>query len=108
MVAIRIESCIATLALLGAMSPGTALAVDLQPRFSPAAARTYVPQPPPCTCRGRGGDEPLGASLCLQTPDGWRVAVCVRAQNVTSWQAGEEGCAPVSALSPASPTLGGG
>ena len=55
---------------------------------------------PDCTCRNFGADAPLGTRLCIQTPQGQRVAVCVRNQNVTSWQPGDERCEELSLLSP--------
>ena len=97
----------AALGLFALAAPHPSLAFDA-PVFAAAGTRPPVPEPPPCTCRGRGGDVPLGASLCLRTPDGWRVATCVSAQNVTSWQAGEELCAPISALLLDPATMAGG
>ena len=103
---VRKLACLAV--CLSALVAAPALADDTSPKFAATVAKAPVPEPPPCTCRGRGGDMALGDQLCLRTPDGWRVATCVRAQNVTSWQAGEESCAPISALLLDSATMAGG
>ena len=65
---------------------------------APQAASAAGPPLPDCTCRNFGADAPLGARLCIETPQGQRVAVCVRAQNVTSWQPGDERCGELSQL----------
>jgi hypothetical protein len=57
-------------------------------------SRAGVPAPvlPPCTCRFQGRDLPLGARVCLPTPQGAHYAECVREINVTSWRPDEETC----------------
>ena len=62
------------------------------------AAQAAGPPLPDCTCRNFATDMPLGAQLCIATPDGERVATCVREQNVTSWRAGDERCGELSLL----------
>ena len=61
-------------------------------------ARAAGPPLPDCTCRNFGEDVPLGSRLCIVTPQGKRIAVCVREQNVTSWRAESENCGDVSQL----------
>lgn len=40
----------------------------------------------PCTCRAAGGaSHPVGAIVCLDTPNGPRLAECGRVLNNTSW-----------------------
>jgi len=39
----------------------------------------------PCTCRAAGVSHPVGAVVCLDTPNGPRLAECGRVLNNTSW-----------------------
>ena len=64
----------------------------------PQSAAAASPPLADCTCRMFGADVPLGAELCIVTPQGRRLAVCVREQNVTSWRAGSESCEELSLL----------
>src|SRR5205085_4012882 len=45
-----------------------------------------------CTCRSQGRDYELGKSVCLQTPQGARIATCGMVLNNTSWQFSETPC----------------
>ena len=47
---------------------------------------------PNCTCRARARSFELGQLVCLQTPKGPRIAVCVMVLNNTSWQISETPC----------------
>jgi hypothetical protein len=50
-----------------------------------------------CICRARGQQFELGASVCLPTPKGARMATCGMVLNNTSWQFSDTPCV-VSAL----------
>ena len=53
-----------------------------------------------CTCRGSGGERvALGATTCLATPTGPRLARCTMDVNILSWQILDAPC-PVSLGSP--------
>lgn len=47
---------------------------------------------PDCTCRSQGRDYKLGASVCLQSPKGPRIATCGMVLNNTSWQFSDTPC----------------
>ena len=47
---------------------------------------------PKCTCRALNRNFELGQSVCLHTPKGPRIAVCVTVLNNTSWQFSEMPC----------------
>jgi len=47
---------------------------------------------PGCTCRAGGRSFELGQSVCLKTPNGPRIAVCVMVLNNTSWQISATPC----------------
>jgi hypothetical protein len=47
---------------------------------------------PDCTCRSKGRDYELGASVCLQSPKGPRIATCGMVLNNTSWQFSDQPC----------------
>jgi hypothetical protein len=64
----------------------------------PALAQSVRPEDTKCSCRAPGRRALLGDTLCLDTAEGPRLAMCVMNQNVTSWQISNEGCL-VSALS---------
>lgn len=51
----------------------------------------------PCTCRYKGEDFGLGASICMKSPDGLRMATCQMVLNNTSWQVTSTPC-PVTGL----------
>ena len=51
-----------------------------------------APVLPECTCRYRGQNLPLGEHICLMSPNGPRLAECVREGNVMSWRQGGESC----------------
>jgi hypothetical protein len=72
----------------------TVLAAALAPGFvvSALAQQRTTPSPIPCTCRMQGTDVPVGATVCLQTPSGGRLATCSLAQNVTSWDITADPC----------------
>ena len=51
-----------------------------------------------CTCRAtKGRRVHLGDTLCLDTAEGPRVAMCIKNQNLTFWSFSSEGCALSSA-----------
>jgi len=54
-----------------------------------------------CTCRSQGRDYELGKSVCLQTPQGARIATCGMVLNNTSWQFSDTPC--VISETPAEP-----
>ena len=89
------------LALSASVAASLAAWAQPAPRFS--ADRAAVPSPPDCTCRNFGADLPLGARLCITTPQGRRLATCVREQNVTSWRTEDDSCGDVSQLSALAP-----
>ena len=45
-----------------------------------------------CTCRSQGRDYELGKSVCLQSPNGPRIATCGMVLNNTSWQFSDTPC----------------
>jgi hypothetical protein len=47
---------------------------------------------PDCTCRSQGRDYKLGASVCLQSPKGPRIATCGMVLNNTSWRFSDQPC----------------
>jgi hypothetical protein len=51
-----------------------------------------APRLPPCTCRAKGREFQMGESVCLDTPDGPRLALCVMDQNVSSWRRTPAAC----------------
>ena len=51
-----------------------------------------------CTCRAKDRRVQLGDTLCLSTPDGPRIAKCIKNQNLTFWSFTKDGCV-LSALS---------
>jgi hypothetical protein len=53
-----------------------------------------------CTCRAKGRRVHLGDTLCLDTAEGPRIAMCIKNQNLTFWSFSSEGCALSSAASP--------
>ncbi len=85
---------------LAAPLAGAALVVAMMPAAR-AAQTEHSPRPvaqagqstlPPCTCRAEGREFDMGASICLQTPEGRRIATCEMDQNVTSWRPTERRC----------------
>lgn len=71
----------------------------------PAASAEAAPRIE-CHCRANGRDYALGARVCLRAPTGYRLAECRMQQNVTSWEFGQEDCAPTAELGPgAGPNL---
>ena len=56
-----------------------------------------------CTCRAPGRRVELGATACLPTPNGPRLARCVMDVNITSWQNLDLPC-PVSSAPEPAPT----
>jgi hypothetical protein len=51
-----------------------------------------------CRCRANGRTYELGATVCLPTPAGHRVAECRMVQNVTSWRFAQEDCSVTARL----------
>ena len=62
------------------------LALAIDALISAAAAD------PDCTCRSQGRDYKLGASVCLSSPKGPRIATCGMVLNNTSWQFSDMPC----------------
>lgn len=48
-----------------------------------------------CTCRAGGRDHEVGRTLCLSTPQGFRLATCGMVMNNTSWRFSDTPCAGV-------------
>ena len=65
--------------------------------FALALATNVSAQDVPCTCRYKGEDFGLGHSICLNGPDGLKVATCSMVLNNTSWQFSNAPC-PVTLL----------
>lgn len=84
---------VAALPLL-AMLPA---ATPLGPRSAASAEATPRIE---CHCRANGRDYALGARICLRAPNGYRLAECRMQQNVTSWEFGQEDCAPTAKVGP--------
>lgn len=76
----------------GGGTAGLALGLLLVVTCTPAAAD--------CTCRAGGRDYEHGQRICLNGPDGPRLATCGMSQNVASWIRSEDPCT-VSTLRPA-------
>ena len=55
---------------------------------------------PDCTCRSQGRDYKLGASVCLPSPKGPRIATCGMVLNNTSWQFSDTPCVVSNAADP--------
>jgi hypothetical protein len=53
-----------------------------------------------CTCRAKDRRVHLGDTLCLDTAEGPRIAMCVMNQNLPFWSFSSEGCAVSSIPSP--------
>jgi len=49
-----------------------------------------------CTCRARGIVAEHGQTLCIRTPDGYRLARCDKVSNVASWTFLENGCPQIA------------
>ena len=45
-----------------------------------------------CTCRAGGENYELGQTVCLSTPQGFRLAVCAMVLNNTSWKISSDAC----------------
>ncbi|NWG26163.1 MAG: hypothetical protein HXY30_17400 [Pseudorhodoplanes sp.] len=58
-----------------------------------------------CTCRAQGRDFDLGATICLATPSGDRLAACSMVLNVTSWEISGVPCVSSNFRSPARPEI---
>jgi hypothetical protein len=51
-----------------------------------------APRLPPCTCRAKGQVFQMGETVCLDTPEGPRLALCAMDQNVSSWRRTPTAC----------------
>jgi len=51
---------------------------------------------PECSCRYKGRDVPVGGQVCLNTPQGMRVATCGFELNNTSWKFSKRSCGQVA------------
>jgi hypothetical protein len=56
-----------------------------------------------CTCRAGGRDFDLGASTCLTTPTGARLATCDMVLNNTSWRISGTPCVSAETSDPGNP-----
>lgn len=65
--------------------------------FPAAAANSWAGENINCTCRYRGADYQLGDVVCLNGPNGPRLAQCQIVLNNTSWQRLETQC-PITSL----------
>lgn len=45
-----------------------------------------------CTCKYKDYDVPEGQTICMQTPNGSKMATCSRVLNNTSWKFLEQAC----------------
>lgn len=45
-----------------------------------------------CTCKYKDYDVPEGQTICMQTPNGSKMATCSRVLNNTSWKFLEQSC----------------
>ena len=45
-----------------------------------------------CTCRAQGRDFEMGQSVCMATPQGFRVATCGMVLNNSSWDVSQTPC----------------
>jgi hypothetical protein len=79
--------------------PGVALAAVFGLSATGAAAE--------CTCRAGGRDFSLGASTCLATPAGPRLAICDMVLNNTSWRFSSAPC-PAAQSEPDADIAGSG
>lgn len=64
---------------------------------------------PDCTCRYQGSDFSIGENICLNGPNGPRMAVCTMVLNNTSWKTMETPCPSASlqkGLGPQTPWSG--
>jgi hypothetical protein len=61
------------------------------------AGATSSPAAADCTCRARGVVAAHGQTLCIQTPQGARLARCSKVSNVASWTF-LDGTCPMAAL----------
>jgi hypothetical protein len=55
-------------------------------------AQSPAHDPLDCMCRAQGRLVPLGATICLRTAEGPRMAECRMVTNVTSWGITEQPC----------------
>jgi hypothetical protein len=58
----------------------------------------WVPAVADCTCRAQGRAFELGATACLTTPKGARLATCGMVLNNSSWQFSEVPCTVAEVL----------
>jgi hypothetical protein len=62
------------------------------PALADTAAAAQAEHGPDCTCRIEGRSVAVGATACLRTADGPRVAECGMVLNNTSWQITRRPC----------------
>ncbi len=55
---------------------------------------------PECSCRYKGRDVPVGGQVCLNTPQGMRIATCGFELNNTSWKFSKRSCNQVAGRTP--------
>jgi len=60
---------------------------------------------PECSCRYKGRDVPVGGQVCLNTPQGMRVATCGFELNNTSWKFSKRSCGQVAGQGPGHPRV---
>jgi hypothetical protein len=49
-----------------------------------------------CTCRARGVVAEHGQTLCIRTPEGFRLARCDKVSNIASWTFLDETCPQIA------------
>jgi hypothetical protein len=79
------------LALAGLACLITAPAAGETPRALEPPRLTQVPEPL-CFCWNEGRKIPEGASACIRTTQGRRLAACGRVINMMSWQVSDNPC----------------
>ncbi len=91
--------------VFASLSAAAGGAAAQESKFAPIP-RGPLPDPVPCTCRSGGQTFEMGATICLRTPEGSRMARCVMVINNPSWEATGTSC-PSAEIAPFSPRLRG-
>jgi len=95
-----------TAVVISALAIGAGSAAAQESKFAPIP-RGPLPDPVPCTCRSGGQTFEMGATICLRTPEGSRMARCVMVINNPSWEATGSNCPSAEITAPFSPRLRG-
>jgi hypothetical protein len=91
--------------VISALTMAAGSAAAQESKFAPIP-RGPIPEQPPCTCRAGGQSFEMGATICLRTPEGSRMARCVMVINNPSWEPTDKSC-PSAGIAPFSPRLRG-